>query len=41
MEHFLGGFGELDEDAIVVLKKAEELQHFLWFRSNFVDPRIN
>ena len=37
-EHFCGGFCEADEDSVVYLEKAEELENFSWLRRNFVDP---
>ena len=36
-EHFGGGFGEFDEDAVVDLEEAEELEDFTGFGSDFVD----
>jgi len=37
LEHFLCCLGEFDEDTIVDLKEAEELQHLSWFGSHLVD----
>lgn len=36
-EHFGGGFGEFDEDAVVDLEEAEELEDLAGFGSDFVD----
>lgn len=36
-EHFGGGFGEFDEDAVVDLEEAEELKDLAGFRGDFVD----
>ena len=36
-EHFGGGFGEFDEDAVVNLEEAEELKDFAGFGGDFVD----
>ena len=36
-EHFGGGFGEFDEDAVVDLEEAEELEDLAGFWGNFVD----
>lgn len=37
LEHFVGGFCETDEDAIVDLQKTEELEDLAGFWSDFVD----
>lgn len=36
-EHFHGGFGESDEDAVVDLQEAEELEDLAGFGGDFVD----
>ena len=36
-EHFGGGFGEFDEDAVVDLEEAEELEDLAGFGGDFVD----
>ena len=40
-EHFGGGFGEFDEDTIVDLEEAEELEDLAGFGSDFVDTVTN
>ena len=40
-EHFGGGFGEFDEDAIVDLEEAEELEDLARFGGDFVDTVEN
>ena len=40
-EHFGGGFGEFDEDAVVDLEKAEELEDLAGFGGDFVDTVEN
>ena len=37
LEHFQGGFGELDEDAVVDLEEAEELEDLAGLGGDFVD----
>ena len=37
LEHFQGGFGEFDEDAVVDLEESEELEDLAGLGSNFVD----
>ncbi len=37
LEHFRGGFGEADEDAVVDLEEAQELEDLAGFGSDFVD----
>lgn len=39
LEHFRGGFGKADEDAIVDLKETEELEGLAWFGSHLGDTR--
>jgi hypothetical protein len=36
-EHLLGGFGQADEDAVVYLKKTEELENLARFRGDLGD----
>lgn len=36
-EHFGGGFGEADEDAVVDLEEPQELEDLAGFRCDFVD----
>ncbi len=40
-EHLLGGFGQLDEDAIVDLEKSEELEDLARLRGDLVDTEDN
>ncbi len=40
-EHFRGGFGEFDEDTIVDLEEAEELEDLAGFGGDFVDTVTN
>ena len=40
-EHFRGGFGEFDEDAVVNLEEAEELEDLAGFGGDFVDTVKN
>ena len=40
LEHFLSGFGELDEDPIVDLKETKELHHFTGLGCHFVDTVV-
>ena len=37
LEHFGGGFCEADEDTVVYLEEAEELEYFSWLGGDFVD----
>jgi len=37
LEHFRGGFGEADEDAVVDLEKAQELEDLAGFGRDFVN----
>ena len=37
LEHFQGGFGEFDEDAVVDLEESEELEDLAGFGGDFVD----
>lgn len=41
LEHFLGCFGEFDEDTVVNLEQSEELQDFSWFGSHLVDTVVS
>ena len=36
-EHFRGGFGKADEDAVVDLQETEELESFAWFGGHLGD----
>ena len=40
-EHFGGGFGEFDEDAVIDLEEAEELEDLAGFGGDFVDTVKN
>ena len=37
LEHFGGGLREADEDAVVDLEEAQQLEDLAWFGSDFVD----
>ena len=37
LEHFGGGLREADEDAVVDLEEAQELEDLAWFGGDFVD----
>ena len=40
LEHFRGGFGEADEDAVINLEEAEELEDFAGFGGDLIDTEI-
>jgi hypothetical protein len=39
LKHFLGCFGEFDEDTVVNLEETEKLQHFSGLGSDLVDTK--